>query len=74
MTTRVESLETVIDSIKEFIEKETGNTTDHNPIDRRDPGNVVFVTFSSTHHHLFRNNKGPPGERSVKLSCNLIDQ
>ena len=47
LTTRVESLETVIDSIKEFIEKETGNTTDHNPIDRRDPGNVVFVTFSS---------------------------
>ena len=48
MTTRVESLETVIDSIKEFIEKETGNTTDHNPIDRRDPGNVVFVAFSPT--------------------------
>ena len=44
LTSRVESMESVLEDIQEYIEKVTVNNTDkHLIIDRMDPGNVVCI-------------------------------
>ena len=47
LTARVESMESVLEDIQEYIEKVTVNSTDkHLIIDRMDPGNVVIVKYN----------------------------
>ena len=51
LTSRVESMESVLEDIQEYIEKVTVNNTDkHLIIDRMDPGNVVLIKKSKCEH------------------------